>query len=268
MNWRTVWAALLLGAACGPGGAAGHVVDVTIYDRALRTTLPVYCHEGRCYVEGRPGNEYEIRLRSRAGTEVLAVVSVDGVNAVTGETAHWSQTGYVLEPGQVARIRGWRKSTERVAAFHFTQPRHSYAARTGRPDHVGVIGVAVFHPRRPAPAPAPAADPWPDAEAPASLEDATVDAQAGASAETQGPSAAMRAQSARRERPLGTGHGRRITSRVTYTEFERASDEPAEIVTIHYETRARLVAMGVIRPPRPAGHVPLPFPGGGFVPDP
>ena len=41
-------------------------------------------------------------------------------------------------------IDGWRKSMDEVAAFYFTALPDSYAARTGRPDNVGVIGVALF----------------------------------------------------------------------------------------------------------------------------
>ena len=44
-------------------------------------------------------------------------------------------------------ITGWRKSLERTAAFYFTDLGDSYAARTGRPQNVGVIGVAVFQER-------------------------------------------------------------------------------------------------------------------------
>ena len=44
-------------------------------------------------------------------------------------------------------IAGWRKNLARTAAFYFTELPDSYAARTGRPDHVGVIGVAVFRER-------------------------------------------------------------------------------------------------------------------------
>lgn len=62
----------------------------------------------------------------------------------TGETAAPSQSGYVLQPWQSTSIEGWRKSLDRVAAFRFTRLANSYAARTGRPDDVGVIGVAVF----------------------------------------------------------------------------------------------------------------------------
>jgi hypothetical protein len=96
--------------------------------------LPVHRHRGELYVAGEPGHEYEIRLRSREHGRVLAVTSVDGVNVVSGETAATSQGGYVLD--------GWRKNLDEVAAFYFTRLRNSYAARTGRPDHVGVIGIA------------------------------------------------------------------------------------------------------------------------------
>ena len=123
--------------------AHGRLAQVSVYDRNENRQLPVYWHDGKAYVVGRPGNEYQVSLRSR-GEEVLAVVSVDGVNVVTGETAAAQQSGYVLAPGRSMDIRGWRKSMERIAAFYFTELPDSYAARTGRPENVGVIGVAVF----------------------------------------------------------------------------------------------------------------------------
>ena len=142
---RSVIAGLCLwGLLSGTAAAVGNMADVTIHDRAENRTLPVYRHDGRYYVVGRPGHEYQIRVRNRSGTDILAVVSVDGVNAVSGDTASWSQTGYVLAPGQSFDISGWRKTLQRVAAFFFTEHENSYAARTGRPDNVGVIGVAVF----------------------------------------------------------------------------------------------------------------------------
>lgn len=104
----------------------------------------MYRHDGRYYVVGKPGKEYRIRVRNRTGEEILAVVSVDGVSAVSGKTAAWEQTGYVLSPYQSYDVASGRKSLRRVAAFFFTQHENSYAARTGRPDDVGVIGVAIF----------------------------------------------------------------------------------------------------------------------------
>ena len=57
------------------------------------------------------------------------------MNAVSGETAGWSQTGYVFGPWQAYEISGWRKSDQQVAAFEFTAAPDSYAARTGLPQN-------------------------------------------------------------------------------------------------------------------------------------
>ena len=88
--------------------AIGRIADITVVDRQLNRTLQVYWHEGRAYVEGRPGNEYQVVVRNQAGQDVLAVVSVDGVNVVTGETAAPSQGGYVIDSWQSLDIAGWR----------------------------------------------------------------------------------------------------------------------------------------------------------------
>ena len=79
--------------AC-PSGLA----QVDVYDRSEGRSLEVHHHRGRQYVVGRPGNEYAVRIRNCSGQRILAVVSVDGVNVVTGETASPDQSGYVIEP--------------------------------------------------------------------------------------------------------------------------------------------------------------------------
>jgi hypothetical protein len=132
--------------------AHGNLAEVTIYDRTEGRWLPVYRHEGRAYVAGGPGHEYQIRVRSRHPDELLAVMSVDGVNIITGQTAHPSQSGYVVSPHAPFETQGWRRSLSQTAAFYFTALPDSYAARTGRPDDVGVIGVALFR-KKPAPQP-------------------------------------------------------------------------------------------------------------------
>lgn len=270
----TVIAAAL--AACTlslPAAAVGHIADVVVYDRAQNRTLPVYVHEGRHYVVGHPGNEYEIRLRNRQRTDILTVVSVDGVDVITGETADWQQSGYVLGAQQGFGVKGWRKSLERTAAFYFTALPDSYAARTGRPDHVGVIGVAVFR-KKPEPvvryAPPQMAR---SAEAEAPAPSAMADDRSPAHDAASGAGAASRAEApagvAQKSARLGTGHGRSETSVVTYTEFERASTTPAEIISIYYDSYRNLVAQGVIRAPSLArpDPFPQPFPAR-FAPDP
>ena len=66
------------------------------------------------------------------------------------------------------------------------------------------------------------------------------------------------------EKQIGTGHGRSQNAPARHVQFERESDYPVEVIAIHYDTYANLVARGVIREER---NLPAPFPGG-FVPDP
>ena len=123
---------------------AGSLVDVSVIDRDTGTTLPTYAHDGKLYVAGTPGHRYGVRLVNRTGARVLTVLSVDGVNAITGESADPNQSGYVLGAYDSTEVDGWRKNMSEVAEFNFTNLGDSYAARTGRPNNVGVIGVAVF----------------------------------------------------------------------------------------------------------------------------
>lgn len=265
-------------AVAAPAHAVGALFDVQVVDRSSGETLPVYWHQGRWYVPGRPGSRYAVSLTNRSGGRALAVLSVDGVNVVSGETAATDQAGYVLTSGQNARITGWRKDLQRVAAFEFTALPNSYAARTGRPDNVGVIGIAVFRERYvPPPQPQPYAPP-----VAREREQSMRSEAAGAAADRATPGAEpMAREDSRAARPdvaqsapaaplpaekLGTGHGRTERSATSYTSFERAQPDPNELIAIHYDSRDNLVAMGVIPVPRP---LPQPFPAtAGFVPDP
>jgi hypothetical protein len=236
---------LAAGLACAlPLAAlASSPLDIQVYDRTSGQALPLYEHHGRRYVAGEPGHEYEIRLRNTSDARTLAVTSVDGVNVVTGATAAYNQSGYVLDPWRDVAIDGWRKSMDAVAAFYFTSLPDSYAARTHRPGNVGVIGVAVFRER-------------PRVEL-SSADEARAPAASGR----------MRAESA--APALGTGHGAQHESVVQSVEFERASDTPDEVIRLYYDSRRNLVAQGVIAEPRYARRRPEPFPDARtFVPDP
>jgi hypothetical protein len=248
---------LLLGFACAMQARAhGGLIDLSVYDRTDGKRLAVYWHEGRAYVVGKPGNEYQVSVKNRLREDVLAIVSVDGVNVVSGETAHPGQTGYVLSSYRSYDILGWRKSLAETAAFYFTALPDSYAARTGRPDNVGVIGVAVFR-RKPAPqpiAPAPQSAPYSRGDGAPALRREAAAAESSSAAQ------------AKQEDRLGTGHGRRETSYVENVAFERATPGPAETITLYYDSYRNLVARGVIRESVPMAPLPRAFPG--FVPDP
>jgi hypothetical protein len=132
---------------CTQPSFAARLVDVSVVNRSTGERLTPWRHGGKLYVAGTPGDRYAVELRGRQGERVLTVLSVDGVNVLTGQTAATLQSGYVIDGGQSYAINGWRKSMEDVAQFVFTALPDSYAARTGRPGNVGVIGVAVYRER-------------------------------------------------------------------------------------------------------------------------
>jgi hypothetical protein len=272
---RTLAAAasvLALTACSTPAAAIGSMVDVNVIDRITGETLPMYWHDGRWWVPGKPGNRYAVTLTNRSGGRTLTVISVDGVNVVSGETAAHDQTGYVLNPGQYAQITGWRKNLARVAAFEFTALPNSYAARTGRPDNVGVIGVAVFREKvRYVPPPEPVSPPLSRSKSEAPQDSAREGATARPPASAPSDAYAESDRSERRDQQrLGTGHGRSEYAPTQHVSFERAQSTPDDLIKIHYDSRDNLIAIGAIPAPRyRPQRAPEPFPGPvGFVPDP
>jgi hypothetical protein len=260
--------------------------------------LSPYYYHGEYWVAGRPGARYSIQIRNRLGERVMAVTSVDGVNVISGATAGWDQTGYVFSPGERYEITGWRKSDAEVAAFTFTPSPNSYAERTGRPANVGVIGVALFRERQVEPMESPPSigqlsrgTPAPSAAgSDASLRDSTMGAGRAAESNaaafagdkksaaplpytgTSAMPAPPLAPLARLAAPkLGTGHGEREYSYVSHTEFSRLQSQPNEVIRIRYDSLDNLLAMGIVKRPRPPAPTGNPFPASpeqNYVPDP
>ena len=287
MKLKVLGLSLLLACAGMQAHAVGRMADVSVVDRDSGATLPTYYYRGETWVAGRPGARYAVAVRNKLGERVLAVTSVDGVNVLSGETAAWDQTGYVFGSYLQYQITGWRKSSSEVAAFEFSAAGDSYAGRTGRPENVGVIGVALFREKQPEPvaqapslfrrneadsgqasaraksAPAPASPSQADrADAPAAMGSLSLtEKQAKAAGESM-PSP-----------KLGTGYGQRETSVVQHTGFERLQPQPNEVIRIRYDSRENLIASGVIREPVARPTIPgvNPFPQSdqtSYVPDP
>ena len=283
---------------------AATIADVQLVDRISGQRMPLYQHQGELWVAGRPGANYSIDITNRSGHRIMAVVSVDGVNAITGNTASVTPVdGYVFNPWQNWAITGWRKSNSQVAAFYFSESDASYAARTGRPREVGVIGVALFRERVPEPVrPAPptahrppvfeermdntasksTADSGMSAPpAPAPIAGAPAAADSAMASEAMAKPSAKRAPTAQANRAanepvrtpnLGTGHGALESSHTSTTYFDSATQQPDQLVLIRYDSYANLVAKGVIRDSRPQPERrPNAFPADpqpSYVPDP
>jgi hypothetical protein len=148
----------------------------------------------------RWGAEYEIRITNHERRDrVLFVIGVDGLSIMDGSRASQQSGGYVLDPGESARIRGWRRGLDHVAAFTFTARGDSYAGRTGRTGHIGEIWVWAIREQSWRPPPT------------------TVTPRIGNDQEK----AAGSAMSRRGE--TGTGYGEELVDRVRTTKFIRSN---------------------------------------------
>ncbi len=123
------------------------LVSVSL-ESARGRSLPSIRHRGKTFVAGERGDRYEIRVTNNGATRVEVVVSVDGLDAVSGRPGNFvSQRGYVIEPFGSVVIDGFRTSLERVAAFRFSGVGDSFAAQSGAAHNAGVIGIAAFKER-------------------------------------------------------------------------------------------------------------------------
>ena len=67
-------------------------IEVVVNGRAVRH----YTHDGKTYIEAKAGTQYELKVRNATDARILAVVSVDGLNVVTGERATPQDIGYLI----------------------------------------------------------------------------------------------------------------------------------------------------------------------------
>lgn len=260
--------AFLLLAAPAPAhpwidGSPGNLVSVEVLVEGSSAPLyPAPDGSGRWYLEAREGTRYAIRLHNRTSQRLAVALNVDGLNVISGERPvnqlRTSDPGrmYVLEPWDVGEVRGWRTSLRDVQRFVFVDERASYAARTGQANaRMGWIELSVYrerYPRWPHAMRAPSVErPGPrdrSAEDPATgkLEAAPEGAE---SAREQPPALYPPAStppalgSAGRSYP-GTGWGPRADDPVEVVSFD-PEPHPAERVTLRYEYRQALLALGI-----------------------
>lgn len=104
-----------------------------------------YFHNGDIFVEGRDGSEFELQLINKTGSQVEAVVSVDGRSIINGEDASSASKGYILDAYSTSVIPGWKLDNQSAAAFVFSSPKQSYAAKmSGSTRNNGVIGLIAY----------------------------------------------------------------------------------------------------------------------------
>jgi hypothetical protein len=240
---------------------AGDLASLSIVSQQTGEPMKIWRHSGHNYIVGTSGQRYALQLRNKTGERLLSVVAVDGINVITGATASPQQSGYVLDAWQLQDIAGWRKNMQQVAAFYFNEMADSYAARTGRAEQAGVIGIALYREKSQITLDYPPISKYPSA---------TMDDKGARSSRSGGDMNGSLSPTRDAETKLGTGHGERVTSHSRTTEFQRATSTPSEVLTVYYDSYANLLARGIIPRYLSSEKTPLhpsPFPGP-FVPDP
>jgi len=276
--------------------AAQPLVSLTL-EQPGGITLPSFLHFGSLYFAGQQGERYDLRLTNNTGERVEAVITVDGRDVISGELGNYKkQRGYVLDPWGSVVITGYRQSLQQVAAFRFADVAGSYSGLRGTPEHVGVVGVAVFtekrrsakrHKKALAVAPpqpnyyepyyqGPATSSAPPTAFPESERNQKSAGDAAAEESvTMAPSAAPTDGGGSFAPPpapsqLGTSYGETQYSAVQEVEFKRKRKrKPDAILTVYYDSLQGLQSKGinVSSPPlgNPIAVEPQPFPQSGFA---
>ena len=252
-------------------------------------TLPTYAFRDRFYVQGVMNERYTIRVTNPTPNRVEAVVSVDGLDVIDGDTANLAKRGYIVPPYGDVHIEGFRTSLEDVASFRFSSVDGSYAGRQGKARNVGVIAVAIFEETAPPPeqiivtdgrrydyrddivahrpyggghgyrgAPGRAekkAAPSAPADAPAPPPATATTAPRNEAFDDgdYGGGGEMQGAPAPRTNRLGLGteFGESRYSAASYTRFVRSAGRPVAIAELRYNDSAGLMALGIPVQPMP-----------------
>ena len=233
----------------------GSLVTVSVEVEGVSSPLyPAPDGTGRYYVEARRGGRYALRLANRTGERVAVLMTVDGINVISGDKQRADEQGrmYVLDPWESALIQGWRTSLDDVRRFTFVDEQASYAARSGKSNsRMGWIEMSVFRERQRYAQRRPdvsKAEPYSegsrdDAQAPAAAAPAPrAEAESRARADSDG---AKKAGSVGAGAYPGTGWGEHTHDAVQEVEFE-AQSVAAERITLRYEYASGLRALGIL----------------------
>jgi hypothetical protein len=244
--------------AYGVSGGVGGLVSVSLeVDGRTAPLYPAPDGSGRYYLEAWRGSRYAVRLANRTGERLGVLLTVDGLNAISGERSPAGSRApgrmYVLYPWDDTVVQGWRTSLEDVRQFTFVDEERSYATRSGKGGgRLGWIEVEIYRERH------PVARPWPywpyrpddgrpeggepseeDRREPKAKNDSASAARDGIAERVPAPPA-----TAAPAYP-GTGWGPRAEDPVRVVSFDPAP-APAERITLRYEYASALRALGIL----------------------
>lgn len=235
--------------------------------------LQEHYHQGARYIEAPPAGDYVVRITNDSPARRMAVLSVDGINAINGADGSFDGPGYVLDPWASIDVPGWHRDNKEVASFSFREQSDSYASQTGRGTrNVGIVGIAVFdekvrlapliveeHHHHHVPWPWPKVGPRPrprphtfwgaggdPLRAGVTLSANEVHRAYGTSmGDTVTNCSTVENSASQGAVDVGTAYGSARVFHTTSVDFERATAAPAEVITLRYATRDRLKSWGV-----------------------
>ena len=109
-----------------------------------------YSHKGMSFIEARSGTNYTVKIKNDNPYRVMAVLSVDGLDVVTGKPAEETNTGYIIDAYSSLDVKGYRISDDNSASFIFTSKGKSYVQQAkSNATNAGVIGLRTFKEKLP-----------------------------------------------------------------------------------------------------------------------
>jgi hypothetical protein len=116
-------------------------MHVSVNGRACKE----YSQHGGTYIEARHGTNYTVKIKNDNPYRVMTVVSVDGLDVVSGKNAAETDTGYIIDAYDSLEIKGYRINDNDCASFIFTSRGKSYVQNIkGDARNCGVIGLRAF----------------------------------------------------------------------------------------------------------------------------
>ena len=104
-----------------------------------------YTHKGMSFIEARHGTNYTVKIKNDNPYRVMAVLSVDGLDVVTGKPAEETNTGYIIDAYSSLDVKGYRISDDNSASFIFTSKGKSYVQQAkSNATNAGVIGLRTY----------------------------------------------------------------------------------------------------------------------------
>ena len=221
-----------------------------------------YQHNGHVWIEGREGSRYELLFKNNSQQRALAIISVDGLDILTGKPAGSGSPGYVVNPYSELVVPGWKINNQEAAEFYFSRKSSSYVAKIGGSvSNTGVIGAMVFS-ESPLimqfPPSRPASKSWNDIQAiPMPMTHCinscgiTYNSVIGSTTNQQNSVIP----------DLGTGFGDAISFTTYNTPFNKVSLIANETIVVYYNTAENLKKMGIqLRTRNSDTRMPLAFP--------